>query len=59
MTALKLLLDKPQRNSLFGRHRRKWKKNIPTNVRELDREDMSGFTWLRIGANSVDQTITK
>jgi len=44
------LLRKPEGKYLFGRRERKWKDNMDeTDLKEIGREDKTGFFWLSGG----------
>jgi hypothetical protein len=45
----RVLLGKPEENRPPGRHRHRWENNINKNLQEVEREEESGLSWLRIG----------
>jgi hypothetical protein len=48
INACKILVGKPERKSPLGRPRRRWKYNIRMYLREIWREVVAGFIWLRL-----------
>jgi hypothetical protein len=45
----KILVGKPEGNKPFQKPRHRWKDKIKIDLKELDKTEWTGFTWLMIG----------
>ena len=45
----RVLVGKPERKRLLGRHRRRWEDNIKMDLQEVRGFVGTGWSWLRIG----------
>jgi hypothetical protein len=47
----RVLVGSPEGKTLLGRHTRRWEDNIKLDLRKIGIDELTGFSWLRIGSS--------